>query len=253
MIITARFASTCPSCGTRIQPGTRVEWERGAKATHTRCPNVQEDKAAVTRERFGRYTTRALLRWQENAASSAQLDPYVAEHWSYQMDCQIVAEILAYRRKAAAHQVRMDQETYGWDGTNEAEETERRFLRYGGLDHELEEADRLEEEAKAFAALADQQLVETEVGVEGSLERMQATWPTMDYMVECLRWNKEHSELRRVRDAILSVLLARGLERLPELLQERYWGLKQQLRERAEDRQVAAQKADRDARLAGVA
>lgn len=38
MKITAKFASTCPSCGAQITPGTTVEWERGSKAVHVKCP-----------------------------------------------------------------------------------------------------------------------------------------------------------------------------------------------------------------------
>ncbi len=39
MIITAKFASICPSCRCSITPGDKVEWERGQKATHTVCPS----------------------------------------------------------------------------------------------------------------------------------------------------------------------------------------------------------------------
>jgi hypothetical protein len=38
MTITAKFASTCPVCNCAISPGTQVEWERGQKARHTKCP-----------------------------------------------------------------------------------------------------------------------------------------------------------------------------------------------------------------------
>lgn len=40
MTITARYASTCPTCGQPITPGQAVEWERGAKARHTECPSA---------------------------------------------------------------------------------------------------------------------------------------------------------------------------------------------------------------------
>lgn len=37
MTITAKFASTCPSCSKPIAVGTKVEWSKGARATHTYC------------------------------------------------------------------------------------------------------------------------------------------------------------------------------------------------------------------------
>jgi len=37
MTITAKFASVCPCCGERIQPGTTVEWQRGSAARHVAC------------------------------------------------------------------------------------------------------------------------------------------------------------------------------------------------------------------------
>jgi hypothetical protein len=37
MTITAKFTSRCPVCGGQIQPGDRVEWQRGEKARHLKC------------------------------------------------------------------------------------------------------------------------------------------------------------------------------------------------------------------------
>lgn len=37
MIITAKFASTCPKCSRPITPGSGVEWSKGSKATHVDC------------------------------------------------------------------------------------------------------------------------------------------------------------------------------------------------------------------------
>ncbi len=37
MIITAKFASTCPCCSAPIQIGSKVEWSRGQKAVHASC------------------------------------------------------------------------------------------------------------------------------------------------------------------------------------------------------------------------
>lgn len=38
MIITAKFSSTCPKCGQYIDVGSKVEWSKGAKAVHVKCP-----------------------------------------------------------------------------------------------------------------------------------------------------------------------------------------------------------------------
>lgn len=37
MIITAKFASVCPCCSSRIDVGSRVEWSKGEKARHVAC------------------------------------------------------------------------------------------------------------------------------------------------------------------------------------------------------------------------
>lgn len=37
MIITAKFASVCPCCSSRIDVGSKVEWARGEKARHVAC------------------------------------------------------------------------------------------------------------------------------------------------------------------------------------------------------------------------
>lgn len=37
MIITAKYASTCPCCSVRIVPGTPVEWSKGSPARHVGC------------------------------------------------------------------------------------------------------------------------------------------------------------------------------------------------------------------------
>lgn len=48
MIITAKFASTCPQCTMPIPVGAQVEWERGAKARHAVCPGIHADGAQQT-------------------------------------------------------------------------------------------------------------------------------------------------------------------------------------------------------------
>jgi hypothetical protein len=37
MEITAKFASQCAGCGSRISVGQRVEWQRGSPARHAAC------------------------------------------------------------------------------------------------------------------------------------------------------------------------------------------------------------------------
>ena len=55
MIITARFASLCPCCNSRIEVGSEVEWSKGAKARHVSCPSgstsVRETTAPHTTSR----------------------------------------------------------------------------------------------------------------------------------------------------------------------------------------------------------
>lgn len=40
MTITAKYTSRCPLCSNSITPGDQVEWQRGEKARHTKCPAV---------------------------------------------------------------------------------------------------------------------------------------------------------------------------------------------------------------------
>lgn len=40
MIITAKFASTCPACSKPIAVGAKVEWSKGSKAAHVDCSAV---------------------------------------------------------------------------------------------------------------------------------------------------------------------------------------------------------------------
>lgn len=48
MQITAKFPSVCPDCGHDIVAGQKVEWAKGQKATHVRCPAAK--KVARPRE-----------------------------------------------------------------------------------------------------------------------------------------------------------------------------------------------------------
>lgn len=48
--ITARFASVCPSCQTRIAEGETVLWAPGSKATHVVCPKVAPATIVMTDE-----------------------------------------------------------------------------------------------------------------------------------------------------------------------------------------------------------
>ena len=53
MTITARFASTCPTCRQPIALGARIEWTKGEKARHTTCQpaHVAVSSRRVRRER----------------------------------------------------------------------------------------------------------------------------------------------------------------------------------------------------------
>lgn len=51
MIITAKFASVCPCCSSRIAVGEKVEWERGSKARHVACAG-KPAVASVTRRTY---------------------------------------------------------------------------------------------------------------------------------------------------------------------------------------------------------
>lgn len=60
--ITARFASTCPTCSQRIQPGQSVQWTKGSPARHSDCtqptqtPQIprSDSRRQITVERLGR-------------------------------------------------------------------------------------------------------------------------------------------------------------------------------------------------------
>lgn len=60
MTITARYASTCPTCSHAITPGQQVEWTRGSQARHVDCgASVPRTTAAPARRparRPGRWT-----------------------------------------------------------------------------------------------------------------------------------------------------------------------------------------------------
>ena len=40
MIITAKFASTCPCCAAHIDVGSKIEWSKGSPARHVSCAPV---------------------------------------------------------------------------------------------------------------------------------------------------------------------------------------------------------------------
>lgn len=48
MVITAKFASVCPSCNNRIAVGSKVEWTKGEKAKHVSCPQTSSAPVAKT-------------------------------------------------------------------------------------------------------------------------------------------------------------------------------------------------------------
>lgn len=51
MIITAKFASTCPCCSARIEAGEKVEWTKGSKARHAACAGKPATASSSTRRR----------------------------------------------------------------------------------------------------------------------------------------------------------------------------------------------------------
>jgi hypothetical protein len=60
MIITAKFASVCPCCNSRIVPGSKVEWTKGSPARHTACAGATgEVRRAVASVRPYRSYRRA--------------------------------------------------------------------------------------------------------------------------------------------------------------------------------------------------
>lgn len=58
MIITAKFASTCPVCHRVIAIGTKVEWSKGAKAC---CPGCVGRAPAMQAVTLGSISPRQIL------------------------------------------------------------------------------------------------------------------------------------------------------------------------------------------------
>lgn len=69
MIITAKFASTCPCCSAPIAVGSKVEWSKGSKAVHAACAG----KPGAATARGARYTS-ALERYRAGDASARSYD-----------------------------------------------------------------------------------------------------------------------------------------------------------------------------------
>jgi hypothetical protein len=61
MVITARFASVCPCCNSRIAVGSKVEWSKGSSARHVAC--ATGPAAAVSAARPARRSFAARGRW----------------------------------------------------------------------------------------------------------------------------------------------------------------------------------------------
>lgn len=51
MTITAKFPGFCPCCNGRIAAGDKVEWSKGAKATHVACAGRGRGSSAPTATR----------------------------------------------------------------------------------------------------------------------------------------------------------------------------------------------------------
>lgn len=59
MTITARYPSTCASCGARITPGQSIEWQKGVKTVrHTDCAAAATEPAIVPAARPRRSGSR---------------------------------------------------------------------------------------------------------------------------------------------------------------------------------------------------
>jgi hypothetical protein len=58
MIITAKFASTCPCCSKPIAVGSKVNWSKGTKASHVSCgaSSVASAPVASSTRRRARFT-----------------------------------------------------------------------------------------------------------------------------------------------------------------------------------------------------
>ena len=78
MIITAKFASSCPCCGLAIKPGAKVNWAPGTKASHVSCGGATSAHNAVavsgrsTQSRRG-YSARA-GKWNGCACGAREMD-----------------------------------------------------------------------------------------------------------------------------------------------------------------------------------
>jgi hypothetical protein len=55
VIITAKFASTCPCCGKPIAVGSKVNWSKGSKGTHVSCGSAPTSASASRREDCRKY------------------------------------------------------------------------------------------------------------------------------------------------------------------------------------------------------
>lgn len=55
MIITAKFASVCPCCNSRIVPGSKVEWSKGSPAKHTACSQGSSGATAAPARRANNW------------------------------------------------------------------------------------------------------------------------------------------------------------------------------------------------------
>ena len=54
MIITAKFASTCPCCSLPVAVGAQVEWSKGSKAVHVACSGKPSAQATSPRSAYRR-------------------------------------------------------------------------------------------------------------------------------------------------------------------------------------------------------
>ena len=211
MTIIAKYSGTCPLCRKPIAPGQQVDWQRGAKATHVNCDDAPKRESWQARDR--RLAEEATARQQEadRVALEAATEDERSAYWGYvsqgmaDSDAAFYAPICAvnwlasYRREQAVLAARAA-------------------------------------ELAAYEAMSTPELVKEEVRLTNAIAAMQDTYPTMDYMSECIRWNEQRAELVRQLNVINQVL-------------DRRESAAEQARDADEDRRVAEFKAARDAEL----
>lgn len=87
MIITAKYASTCPTCKSAINVGDKVEWTKGAKAQHVSCVGSTTAPSSPVRS-YGQRVEQSRRAWGRARGMGAGHGsaPRVAGYSSYCTD-----------------------------------------------------------------------------------------------------------------------------------------------------------------------